>query len=76
MALNIFRFIPFSIPFRFPFRVLVTPHLCQRAYQSAYVRRMSKTLAQHSISTQTTALESPSSRVDMLGSVQTADVPV
>ena len=25
MALDIFRFIPFSIPFRFPFRVLVTP---------------------------------------------------
>ena len=25
MALPIFRFIPFSIPFRFPFRVLVTP---------------------------------------------------
>ena len=25
MALHIFRFIPFSIPFRFPFRVLETP---------------------------------------------------
>ena len=25
MSLHIFRFIPFSIPFRFPFRVLVTP---------------------------------------------------
>ena len=26
MSLHIFRFIPFSIPFRFPFRVLVTPY--------------------------------------------------
>ena len=25
-AMHIFRFIPFSIPFRFPFRVLVTPY--------------------------------------------------
>ena len=40
MAMHISRFIPFSIPFRFPFRVLVTPvawlHVYIQSEQNEY----------------------------------------